>query len=168
MRELAAGRIQNGRAQSVRRGGGQLLEEIRERLFHARGILDFDARNFQSQNGEAHRHAMVVVGLNLRAVQLGREDFQRVAGLDDLRAALGQLGAQGDDAFAFLDAQAAEVGEESPCEGQGRKRDCCHYTVAELVFAGNCDRLHGGLNFVSDLTLLEPLVTVALDFAFEY
>ena len=54
---------------------------------------------------------MVVVGFDLRAVEFGGINRQRIAFLDDLRAALGQLGAQGDDALAFLDAQAAEVGE---------------------------------------------------------
>ena len=95
----------------LRRRRGQFLEKIRERLLHARGILDFDARHFQSQNRKTHRHAMVVVGLNLRAVKLRGINRQRVAFLDHLRAALGQFRAQGDDALAFLDAQAAKVGE---------------------------------------------------------
>ena len=104
-------RIQNRRAQAVRRRRGQFLEKIRERLLHAGGIFNFYAGNFQSQNRKTHRHAMVVVGFNLRAVQRRRTNRQRIAFLDHFRAALGQFRPQRDDALGFLDTQAAKVGK---------------------------------------------------------
>ena len=55
---------------------GQLLKEVRKRLFYARRILDFYARNFQSQNRKTHGHAMVIVGLDLGAVEFGWIDFE--------------------------------------------------------------------------------------------
>ena len=97
----------------------KLLEEVRERLLHAGGILDFDAGHLQAENGEAHRHAMVVVGFDFRAVQRRREDRERVALLDDFRAALGQFRPQRDHALALLHTQAAEVGELERLDGKG-------------------------------------------------
>ena len=95
----------------MRRLRGQLLKKIRERLLHAGGIFNFYAGNFQSQDRKTHRHAMVAVGFDLRAVQRRRPDRQRVAFLDHFRAALGQLRPQRDDALGFLDAQSAKVGK---------------------------------------------------------
>ncbi len=93
---------------------GQFLEKIRERLFDAGRIFKFYARHFQSQNRKTHRHAMIIVSLDLCAVQftgLGWINHQRVAFLDDFGTALGQLRPQRNDALAFLHAQPAEVSE---------------------------------------------------------
>ena len=100
--------VENPRPQTVRRRGGQLLEEIRKRLLHAARILDLYPGNFQSKNGKTHGHAMVVVGLDFRPMELGRENRQRVAFLDHLRAAFGQLGAQGKNTLGFLDAETSQ------------------------------------------------------------
>jgi len=89
MRERASRRIQNRRAEAVGRGGGKFLEEIGERFLHARGVFKFNPGNFQSQNGKTHRHAMVVVGFDFGAVQFRGINGQRIAFLDDLRAAFG-------------------------------------------------------------------------------
>ena len=51
---------------------------------------------------------MVVVGLDFRAVQFGREHFERIAGLDHFRTALGEFGSERHNALAFLDAQTAD------------------------------------------------------------
>ena len=124
----------------MRRCGGQFLEKIRERLFHACGILDFDAGHFQSQNRKTHRHAVIVIGFNLGAVQifqLGRINRQRIAFFHHFRAALGQLRPQRKNTFAFLHAQAAEVGEfdefifERPMD-QSCDGNCCHDAVAKI------------------------------------
>ena len=77
----------------MRRWRGQLLEKIRERFLHARGIINFYAGNFQSQNGKTHGHAMVIVGCYLRAVQFSRLGWinrQGITVLDNCCAALGQ------------------------------------------------------------------------------
>ena len=47
------------------------------------------------ENRKTHRHAVVIVGLDLRAVQHRRIDRERVALLDNLRAAARQFGSQG-------------------------------------------------------------------------
>ena len=47
------------------------------------------------------------------------------------------LGAQGDDALAFLDAQAAEVGELNRVAGQRCEGDAGHDAVTQIAFAGN-------------------------------
>src|SRR5262245_1629372 len=109
--KLAPRDIPEGGPQAVRRRCSELLKEVRERLLHARGILDFDAWDFQSQNGEAHGHAMVVVGFDLGAMKLGGDNLEAVARLYHLGAALGQLGAQRNDALALLQSQASQVAE---------------------------------------------------------
>ena len=109
-RQRALGyRVENRCPQPVRRGGGEFLEKIGKCFLHARRILDFYSRHLQSQNGKTHRHAMVVVGFDLRAVQFRRINRERIAFFDDFRAAFGEFGSQGDDAFAFLDAEAGEI-----------------------------------------------------------
>src|SRR5262247_365017 len=65
METAAGGGLEDGRAQAVRRWRSQFLKEIGECLFHARGILDFNARDFQPQNGKTHRDAVVVVSVDL-------------------------------------------------------------------------------------------------------
>ena len=56
--------VENRDAQAAGRGRGELLEKVRKSFFDARGILDFDAGNFQPQNRKTHCHAMIVVGLD--------------------------------------------------------------------------------------------------------
>ena len=72
------------------RGGGaaSFWKKFGNVFFTQAGFLSLMPGNFQSQNRKAHRHAMVVVGLDLRAVELRRENRQRIAFLDHLRAAL--------------------------------------------------------------------------------
>ena len=56
----------------------------------------------------------------------------RVAFLHHLRAALGQLRAQGDDAFAFLHAEAAEIDIVSGLGCEWSQDDCRHDAVAQV------------------------------------
>ena len=78
---------------------------------------------------------MIVVGLNLRAVQWRRPDRQRVAFLDDACAALGQLRPQRDDALTFLDAQPAKIGKKNLVIPRCHDANQSHYAVAKIVFA---------------------------------
>src|SRR5206468_8884530 len=116
------------------------LEKVREGLLHARRILDFDAGNFQPQNGKAHRHAVVVVGLDGRAVKLRREYFQRVSRFDDFGAALGQFGAQRNNALALLDTETAEVSEAVVVASQWRNHNRRHNAVAQVRSTGDSRR----------------------------
>src|SRR5277367_2195354 len=104
---LGGARVPDGRAEAGRRWSRQLLEKIWERFFHAGRILDANALNFQSQDGETHRHAMIVISLNLRPVQraLGGKDGQIVVLLLDAGAAPGQLSFQRSHPLTFLHAQ---------------------------------------------------------------
>ena len=138
MRQLPSGLcIQNRRAQSVRWRRGKFLEKVRERFLHARGVDKFYAGNFQSQNRKTHRHAMIVVGFNLRAVKRRRINCERITFFDDLRAALGQLGSQRDDAFTFLDTEASEVGEYNFVLGRWCKRNQSHNAVTQVGLPGD-------------------------------
>src|ERR1700722_10110848 len=65
---LGGAGVPDGRAEAGRRRRRHLLEKIGKCFFHAGRILDANALDFQSQDGEAHRHAMIVVGLNFRPV----------------------------------------------------------------------------------------------------
>ena len=99
-----------------------------KRFFHARRILDFYSGNFQSQNRKTHRHAMIVVGFDFRAVKFRGINRQRVAFFDDFCAAFGEFRSQGDNAFAFLDAKAAEIGESNCKIAKGARTiasSCC-------------------------------------------
>ncbi len=118
--------IPNLRAQAFRRRRGQLLEKIWEGLLHARGILDPDARHFQSQNRKTHGHAMVVVGLDGRAVDLSgrREHRQGVAVLQHLNTAFGQLGAQCHHPLALLQAQSAPDYKKARSHGKPTRLQC--------------------------------------------
>jgi len=80
----------------VRRHGGQFLKKVGKCLLHARRILDFDPRNFQSQNREAHRHAMVVVGFDFGAVRTCRlrSDGQCIALFENFDTAFRQFCAE--------------------------------------------------------------------------
>src|SRR5580658_8855370 len=71
---LGGARVPDGRAEAGRRRRRQLLEKIGKCFLHAGRILDANALYFQSQDGETHSHAMIVISLNLRPVQcaLGR------------------------------------------------------------------------------------------------
>jgi hypothetical protein len=71
---------------------------------------------------------------------------QSIALLDHFGAALGQLGAQCDDSFTFLNSQAAKVGETNPlfpalqtqpAPQISRQHDGCHDAVPKLTFTRN-------------------------------
>src|ERR1043166_10027002 len=105
--------LQNSRAQSSGRCCRELLEKIRKCLFHARGILDFYARDFQSQNRKTHRNAVIIVGLDFRPVKRGPrwKHCEGVVFFPPIRSAPRQFSAQGGAASAFLQPQAPELGE---------------------------------------------------------
>src|SRR3954466_5536228 len=52
----------------------QVFPEARIRLRHAPGVLDDDAGNFEPYERHAHGHAMVVISLDLRAMERPRRD----------------------------------------------------------------------------------------------
>src|SRR5580658_7056989 len=83
---MAVAHVENGRAESGRGTARQLLEKIRECLLHAGRIFDPNPLNFQSQDGEAHGDAMIVVCLYFRAVQraVAGKDRQILILLDDV------------------------------------------------------------------------------------
>src|SRR4051812_20651112 len=121
----------DGGSQPARGSMGQLLKKVRKGLFHAGRIFDSDARDFQPQNRKAHRHAMIVVSLNSRAVERAGMDFQCVAALDYLSATFGQFSSQRSDPFAFLQAQSTQIGEASGSFCKRRKDDTRHNAVAQ-------------------------------------
>src|SRR5437762_10425794 len=94
LQQLTGLGVTNRDAKTVRRRGGQFLEEIRKCLLHATWIVDFYGSDFQSQNGETHRHPMVVVGFNGSTMQWPGVNFERITNFNHLRAALCQFRAQ--------------------------------------------------------------------------
>ena len=108
------------------------MEKVGECFFHASGILDANPRHFQPQNGKAHRHAVIIVRFDVRAVEFRREHFERIAILNHRGATFGQFVAQRCYALAFLDTQAAQIRE---LHWQSRERghdDGRHDTVTQI------------------------------------
>src|SRR6187399_1090241 len=71
--------INNPRAQPLRQGGGQFLEEVWERFLHTARIFYFNPRHFQRQSSKTHRHSVVIVSLDRGAMELSRINRQAVA-----------------------------------------------------------------------------------------
>ena len=47
------------------------MEKIREGFLHTRGIAQANAADFQAEHRETHRHPVIVVSVDFRAVQGG-------------------------------------------------------------------------------------------------
>lgn len=65
-------------------------------------------------------------------MERARGDGEGVAGFGDEGPAFGEFGAEGEDAFAFLDAETAEVGEAERVRGERSERDGGHDAIGEV------------------------------------
>ena len=101
-----AGGVEDGSAE-----GGEFGEEVREGFADAGRVVEADAGDAEAEHGEAHGDAVIVPCVEGCAMERAWGDGEGVAGFGDEGTAFGEFGAEGEDAFAFLDAETAEVGE---------------------------------------------------------
>src|SRR5262245_5252749 len=87
------------------------LEELREGLGDTIGVGDLDPGAARAEHREAHRHAVVVVGLDPRPVRLARDDGEAVDVLLGLDAAAPQLSDDRRDAVRFVPADEPDTGD---------------------------------------------------------
>src|SRR5262245_64379593 len=80
----------------------QIFPKPRIRLRDTTGILDHDPRHFQANERQTHRHSMVVVRLDLGAVQWPGANHQSVGILFYSCANASQLGGECRDSVGFL------------------------------------------------------------------
>src|SRR5687768_11809216 len=80
---------------------------------------------------------MIIVRVDLGPVQGGGIDTQGVALLFDARAAFGEFGFEGVNAFAFLETQAFEVGEQDGLDGKWSDDNGGHDAVAKVAATGD-------------------------------
>ena len=125
--EVLACGVEDGSAE-----GGEFGEEVREGFADAGRVVEADAGDAEAEHGEAHGDAVIVPCIEGCAVERAWSDGEGVAGFGDERAAFGELGAEGEDAFAFLDAETAEVGEAERVRGERSERDGGHDAIGEV------------------------------------
>lgn len=130
-------------AEAVRGRGGKFLEEIWKGLIHAGGIFDFYAGNFQSQSGETHCHAMVIVGFDFSPVQRAGKNFEGVGDFMNARAAFAKFSPERGDAFAFLDAQPSEVCKTNRAAREWRDDDGGHDAISQFILTRDLARQIG-------------------------
>ena len=128
-----AGGVEDGRAE-----GGEFGEEVREGFADAGWVVEADAGDTEAEHGEAHGDAVIVPCVEGCAVERAGGDGEGVAGFGDEGSAFGEFGAEGEDAFAFLDAETAEVGEFDRVRGERSERDGGHDAVGEVRVARVC------------------------------
>ena len=100
----------------------QVPKEPRIRLRRAAGVSNHHAGNRQPDQRQAHRHPMVVVGVDLRAVQRAGRDPQPVGPLLDLGPELSQLDRQGVNPVGFLVANMGDAADRRRPIGEQRHR----------------------------------------------
>ena len=94
--------------------------------------MEADAGDAEAEHGEAHGDTVIVPCVEGCAMERAWGDGEGVAGFGDEGAAFGEFGAEGEDAFAFLDAETAEVGEAERVGGERSERDSGHDAVGEV------------------------------------
>src|SRR5690606_35720093 len=90
-------------------------------LVHAFWIVDAHATVAQRNQREAHRHAVIVVGVDrCRTQPCGRHDVQIVGTLLDRRTNLAQFDRHRRETVGFLDAPARDVAQATRAVGEQR------------------------------------------------
>src|SRR5262245_30004442 len=87
----------------------QIFKKSWIRLRDAAWVLDDDARDPESDQGHAHGHAVIVVGLDLGAVKRAGMDRQAVVKLVDPCADATQLSGESSQTVSLLVADVAHV-----------------------------------------------------------
>src|SRR5688572_21301977 len=88
---------------------GEFLKEVRKGLPDTLRIPNSNSRHSQSNHRKTHRHPVIVIGLDLGAMQRARSQTQRIPFLDDHGPALLKFRVKRLHALAFLDAKPPEV-----------------------------------------------------------
>ena len=90
----------------------ELVPEVGERFHDATGIFDLDGVEDEPENREAHRHAVIVVGVDRRRLQRGAwVNDEEVFSLFDGHTQLAEFGRGRMNAIALLDPKVGDVGD---------------------------------------------------------
>src|SRR5206468_6530872 len=128
----------------------QTPKKFGERLGDAPRIADTNSRYAKADEREAHRHAVIVVGLDFAAVNHGGLDHELIVRLAKVDAQPRELARHGGDAVRLLPAgmpDAADPGRRSgerrePRGGQKRVGDAAEIVVdTAKLFAGDDDAI---------------------------
>ena len=113
---------------------GEGLEIAREGLVDTFRVVDAHPTAAEADEREAHRHAMVVVGVDRRRTKpLRRRDHQVVGALLHFGAHLAQLGRHRRDAVGLLDPPARDVAQPARPVGEQRGHRQRHRRIGDVV-----------------------------------
>src|SRR4030095_1265163 len=90
---------------------GELLKKVREGLPDTFRIAYPNTRHSQSQHRKTHRHAVVVIGLDFRAMHRSVSHLESVSFFDNNRSALLQFRMESLHTFTLLHAKTSKIHE---------------------------------------------------------